>query len=48
MANIPTDLVASVTLIDLSTAQGTQTFVQLVNAIIRALRDHETRITALE
>lgn len=48
MADIPTQVVAQLQLIDLDTGQGRKDFLQLLNQIIRILRDHETRIDALE
>jgi hypothetical protein len=48
MADIPTELVPSVQLTDPKTGNGTQDLLQKINALIRALRDHETRIAELE
>lgn len=46
--DLPTELVPSVQLIDPKSGTGTQDLLQKINALIRALRDHETRIADLE
>jgi hypothetical protein len=48
MADLPTELTQSMQLTDPETGNGTQDLLQKINALIRALRDHETRITDLE
>jgi ferric-dicitrate binding protein FerR (iron transport regulator) len=46
--DIPTPIPAPVQIVDPKTGQLTVTGLQKLNEIIRALRDHETRITDLE
>jgi hypothetical protein len=48
MANIPTELTPQVQVTDPKTGTGTIDLLQKINDLIRALRDHETRITELE
>lgn len=48
MADIPTEIGHAVQLTDPKTGNGTQDLLQKINALIRALRDHETRISELE
>jgi hypothetical protein len=48
MADLPLQLPASVQIVDPKTGLATQTFLQLVAAIVRAVRDHDTRIDELE
>lgn len=48
MADLPTELTQSVALIDPKTGLPTVDLLQKLNALIRALRDHETRIETLE
>jgi hypothetical protein len=48
MASIPTELTPQVQLTDPKTGNGTQDLLQKINDLIRALRDHETRLADLE
>jgi hypothetical protein len=48
MADIPTELTQSIALVDPKTGQGSIDLLQKINALIRALRDHETRLADLE
>lgn len=44
---VPTELIQSLALIDLATAQGSKDFLQKLNDIIRALKDLDRRVTLL-
>jgi hypothetical protein len=48
MADLPSDVPASVQIIDPKTGQPTQTLAQWMQAVTRALRDYETRLADLE
>jgi hypothetical protein len=48
MPDLPTPLPAQVQIIDPQTGQLTVTGLQKLNEIIRAIRDHDTRIETLE
>jgi hypothetical protein len=48
MADLPVPPNAAVQIVDPQTGLATQTFLQLVAAIVRAVRDHDTRIEDLE
>ncbi len=46
--SIPTELTQAVQIVDPKSGVGTQDLLQLINALVRALRDHENRILDLE
>ncbi len=48
MADLPTDRTPQVTIVDPRTGLPTKEFLQWLNALLKAARDHEQRITDLE
>jgi hypothetical protein len=48
MADLPTSLTPAVQMVDPQTGQLTKDGLQKLNEIIRAIRDHDTRIETLE
>lgn len=48
MANIPTEITQGVAIVEQGSQLATKDLLQKLNDIIRALKDHETRITDLE